>query len=70
MKKRVVLSIVGLAATAMAGGCYQRVVRAEGLGAQGVTVQKPYRSETALDKAVFPEGKKEDSFGSSSTGIR
>lgn len=38
-----------------ASGCYERVVRAEGLGTQGVAVQKPYRSETALDKALFPE---------------
>ncbi|MBN8596253.1 MAG: hypothetical protein J0L78_01130 [Planctomycetes bacterium] len=43
---------LGIFACAGAGGCYERVVRAEGLGAQGIAVQKPYRSETSLDKAV------------------
>ncbi|MGH7242430.1 MAG: hypothetical protein ACREJD_03315 [Phycisphaerales bacterium] len=52
-------------------GCYERVVRAEGLGAQGVAVQKPYRSEGPLDKAVFPDKPSDDSgFGTSSSSIR
>lgn len=43
---------LGVAGCFGVGGCYERVVRAEGLGAQGIAVQKPYRSETSLDKAV------------------
>jgi len=32
------------------GGCYQRVVSSKGFG--GSTVQEPYRSNTAADRAV------------------
>lgn len=59
----VVVWIFGILAVACASGCYERVVRAEGLGAQGVAVQKPYRSETALDRAFDGNG---SGFGSSS----
>ncbi len=34
-------------------GCYKRVVKAEGFGADGVTVQQPNRSDTAIDRAIF-----------------
>lgn len=56
-----IVSSLCILALGGAAGCYERVVRAEGLGAQGIAVQKPYRSETALDRAVFPEPKKSDS---------
>lgn len=56
--------LAGLLAIASGAGCYERVVRAEGLGAQGVAVQKPYRSETPLDKAFDGNG---SGFGSSSS---
>ncbi|MBX3388456.1 MAG: hypothetical protein KF691_03260 [Phycisphaeraceae bacterium] len=59
-RKTLVRVMVAFTCGALVGGlagCYERVVRAEGLGAQGVAVQKPYRSETALDKAFFPENR-------------
>ena|SRR5215831_3143585 len=34
------------------GGCYQRVVSSKGLGGMGTTVEEPYRSNTAADRAV------------------
>ncbi len=43
-----------LAATVgVLGGCYERVIRAKGLGAEGMHVQKPYSSNTALDNALM-----------------
>lgn len=48
-------------------GCYERVVEARGIGTDGVAVQKPYRSDTALDRAVFPETRSSDKGFSSST---
>jgi len=52
---------VAVLAIGCASGCYERVVRAEGLGAQGIAVQKPYRSETKLDHAI------DSGFGSPSS---
>lgn len=46
------LICVGLACAGGLGGCYERTVRAKGIGAMNRNVQKPYRSETILDKAV------------------
>jgi hypothetical protein len=34
------------------GGCYQRVVSSKGFGGMGTTVEEPYRSNTAADRAV------------------
>lgn len=59
--RKPMLVLCGVLAIGSAG-CYERVVRAEGLGAQGIAVQKPYRSETPLDKAV------DNSFGTPSSG--
>jgi hypothetical protein len=33
-------------------GCYHRVVSSKGLGGMGTTVQDPYRSDTAADRAI------------------
>jgi hypothetical protein len=46
--------MAGLALTlcCSVGGCYERVVKAKGLGAGGTAVQKPYASDTAIDRAV------------------
>jgi hypothetical protein len=33
-------------------GCYHRVVSSKGLGGMGTTVEDPYRSDTAADRAV------------------
>ncbi len=48
-------------------GCYERVVEARGIGTDGVAVQRSYRSDTALDRAVFPDSKSNDKGFSSST---
>jgi hypothetical protein len=54
-----------LGAAAMLGGCYERVVDASGPNAGTADVQPAYRSETWLDRAVFPEkGREESAFGS------
>ena len=34
-------------------GCYKRVVHADGIGADGIEVKQPNRSNSALDRAVF-----------------
>jgi hypothetical protein len=69
MKQRIVVRSAVLMLVAISGvalsGCYERVVRAEGLGAQGVAVQKPYRSETKLDKAFDGNGGGSSSSSSS-----
>ncbi|MBS0195776.1 MAG: hypothetical protein JSR77_03370 [Planctomycetes bacterium] len=44
------LSLVTLLA-ACATGCYERVVRSDGIGASHSDVQPEYRSDTALDRA-------------------
>lgn len=33
------------------GGCYERVVSSNGIGATAADVQAPYRSDTAADRA-------------------
>lgn len=35
------------------GGCYKRVVKAEGIGADGMAVQPSNRSNSLVDKALF-----------------
>ncbi|HYF14185.1 MAG TPA: hypothetical protein VD971_03835 [Phycisphaerales bacterium] len=53
MNRRRVLPVL-CAATMLAGlaGCYERVVASRGVGGSSVQVQKPYRSDTRLDRAV------------------
>ncbi|MBX3362870.1 MAG: hypothetical protein KF912_00380 [Phycisphaeraceae bacterium] len=41
------------AASAASSGCYKRVVKAEGIGAEGVAVQNSNRSNSLVDRAVF-----------------
>jgi len=71
MKQRIVIrsavALLGAMSGVVLSGCYERVVRAEGLGAQGVAVQKPYRSETKLDKAFDGNGGGTTSSSSSVT---
>jgi hypothetical protein len=44
------------------GGCYQRVVRAKGLGADNYNVSEPYQESGKLDEWIFgtpgPSGKR------------
>lgn len=47
---RVVLVL--LLPTALGAGCYERVVRANGIGSTNTAVQDGYRSNTAADRAV------------------
>lgn len=55
-----------LGTLAALSGCYQRVVDASGPSADTVNVQPSERSDTWLDRAVFPDkGREESSFGSS-----
>ncbi|MDX2132325.1 MAG: hypothetical protein SFY69_09760 [Planctomycetota bacterium] len=51
MTRRTIL-VAALLSTLAAGGCYSRTVSTRGIGASGVSVQKPYRSETAADRWV------------------
>ncbi|MCX5690579.1 MAG: hypothetical protein NTV94_12495 [Planctomycetota bacterium] len=41
-----------LAGAACLGGCYERVVSANGIGASTASVQDSYRSNTAADRAI------------------
>lgn len=52
MRRLAPLVLLSLALLFMlcAPGCYERTVFAQGMGARGMTVQKPYRSETAADR--------------------
>jgi hypothetical protein len=53
MNRRRVLFVM-TAAPLLVGvaGCYERVVASRGVGGSSVQVQKPYRSDTRLDRAV------------------
>jgi hypothetical protein len=51
MAKRVAYLALLLAALCSAG-CYHRVVASKGMGGMGTTVQEPYRSNTAADRAI------------------
>lgn len=61
------VTLWGLAlAVATMGGCYERVVDASGPNAGSANIQPSERSDTWLDRAVFPDkGKEESAFGSS-----
>lgn len=48
------LAILALgAAAAGLGGCYQRVVRAKGLGADRYNVSEPYQESSVVDDWLF-----------------
>src|SRR5437868_9178670 len=49
---RIAFVIAGLVAAGGMCGCYHRVVASKGLGGRGGSVQEPYRSDTAADRAV------------------
>lgn len=46
---------LGLMSLTSAGGCYERVVKAKGLGADSVTVQESYQENSKLDNWLFGE---------------
>lgn len=45
--------LVLAAAVGVLAGCYERVIRAKGIGAEGMNVQKPYASSTAVENALM-----------------
>jgi hypothetical protein len=49
------LAVVGIAAVVAlsVGGCYERVIRAKGMGADRYSVQEPYSENTLLDNAIM-----------------
>ncbi len=64
-ERSMVRAVVLVGVVATLGGCYERVVDASGPNAGTADVQPAYRSETWLDRAVFPEkGREESAFGS------
>jgi hypothetical protein len=59
------VALAALLATMSLTGCYERVVEASGPNAGRANVQPSARSDTWLDRAVFPEkGREESAFGS------
>ena len=60
------LTLVAVLVSVSLAGCYERVVDASGPNAGSANVQRSERSDTWLDRAVFPDkGKEESAFGSS-----
>lgn len=62
MRQRVVQRVAGLSglaavlvSVALAGGCYERVVSARGMGADQYRVSEPYQENSKLDDWVFGE---------------
>lgn len=47
---RALLGGIGAIACMCIGGCYERVVRAEGFGADRVDTQERYRADTVVDR--------------------
>ncbi len=47
------LGVLGIACTLMAGGCYERVVRATGPGVDRVRVEEPYQQNYEVDEWLF-----------------
>lgn len=57
-RSRLPLAVVALSAGVLCfGGCYKRVVNAEGIGADGIQVQQPNRSNSLVDRAIFGSDK-------------
>lgn len=48
--RRTIIRVLLFVPVLTVAGCYERTVYAQGMGAKGKTIQKPYRSETSLDK--------------------
>lgn len=58
-------ALLGAVASLALAGCYERVVDASGPNAGNANVQPSERSDTWLDRTVFPDkGKEESAFGS------
>ena len=56
---RVPVAMVALGAVLSTVGCYERVTRASGFGADQYTVSEPYQRNSAVDDWIF--GKQEPS---------
>jgi hypothetical protein len=50
--RRTVLLTASLLALVALGGCYERTVKARGVGAMGKSLEPSYRSDTAADRWV------------------
>lgn len=50
--RRALLLSASLLAIAALGGCYERTVKARGVGAMGKSLEPSYRSNTAADRAI------------------
>lgn len=48
---------IGAAVLFMAGGCYQKITRAEGFGASRISTEEPDRQQGPVDKLIFGEDK-------------
>jgi hypothetical protein len=46
------LCLIALAGSAFATGCYERVVAAKGMGAQGVTISQPNAPKDTVTKTT------------------
>lgn len=47
------LGVLAAACTLLAGGCYERVVRATGPGVGSVRVEEPYQQNYEMDEWLF-----------------
>lgn len=45
--------LAGAVCVGCISGCYERVIKAKGFGADQMSVQKPYASDTVLDNALM-----------------
>lgn len=52
IKQIVTLAVLGSAGS-LAGGCYERVVGASGMGASGVTVEESYQADYRMDNLLM-----------------
>ncbi len=53
LRAPVCFTLGACAVLVVCGGCYKRVVKAEGIGADGMAVQPSNRSNSLVDKAIF-----------------
>lgn len=50
---RIGAAAAALGAAAAAGGCYERVTRAEGFGADRISTEAPNRTQGPVDELIF-----------------
>ena len=53
------LVALGAATLLLSGGCYEKVTRAEGFGADRITTEDPNRNQGPVDKLIFGEDQNE-----------